>query len=76
MRDHAMRDAIHTASAGRYRETGIKRALFETLPIIRVWHERARQRRALGRLDDHLLRDIGLNRAEAILESRKPFWRA
>lgn len=36
----------------------------------------ARSRRALKHLDDHLLRDIGLNRAEAEAEMRRPFWDA
>jgi len=38
------------------------------------WQERARQRRALLGLDDHLLRDIGISRAEAEREGRKPLW--
>jgi uncharacterized protein YjiS (DUF1127 family) len=38
------------------------------------WRERARQRRRLSQLDDHFLRDIGLTRAEAEEEARKPFW--
>ncbi len=71
-----MCNEIHTAAAGQYREYGLKRAVFEALPVIRVWHERARQRRALARLDDRLLRDVGLSRAAAVLESGKPFWRA
>lgn len=37
--------------------------------------DRSRQRRALGRLDDHLLRDIGISRAAAAREARQPFWR-
>lgn len=37
--------------------------------------ERRRQRRALGELDDHLLRDIGISREQARCESRVPFWR-
>jgi uncharacterized protein YjiS (DUF1127 family) len=37
--------------------------------------ERVRQRRALAELDDRLLRDIGLTRADAWHEIRKPFWR-
>ncbi|NJS40254.1 MAG: DUF1127 domain-containing protein [Rhodobacteraceae bacterium] len=37
------------------------RALAATLRL----GERARMRRALRRLDDHLLRDVGLSRAEA-----------
>ena len=36
--------------------------------------ERARQRRALARLDDRLLNDIGVSRAEARHEARKLFW--
>jgi uncharacterized protein YjiS (DUF1127 family) len=35
---------------------------------------RRRQRLALRELDDHLLRDIGLSRAEAGRQASKPFW--
>lgn len=38
------------------------------------WRERSRQRRALLNLDDRLLRDIGVSRADAEREGRKPFW--
>jgi uncharacterized protein YjiS (DUF1127 family) len=40
------------------------------------WQERGRQRAALARFDDHLLRDIGVSREEAALECAKPVWRA
>lgn len=40
-----------------------------------VWLERARQRRQLRELSDHMLRDIGVTRADAWAESEKPFWR-
>ena len=36
---------------------------------------RARQRRTLGELDDAMLKDIGLTRAEVEHECAKPFWR-
>jgi uncharacterized protein YjiS (DUF1127 family) len=36
----------------------------------------ARSRRPLARLDDHLLRDIGLTRAEAEAEALRPAWDA
>lgn len=39
------------------------------------WLDRARERRALARLDDRMLADIGLGRAEAWAEADKPFWR-
>jgi uncharacterized protein YjiS (DUF1127 family) len=39
-----------------------------------VRYRRQRQRHDLATLDDRLLRDIGLSRADAEHESRKPFW--
>ena len=43
--------------------------------VLASWSDRARQRRRLTDLDDHLLRDIGKTRAEALREAGKPFWR-
>jgi uncharacterized protein YjiS (DUF1127 family) len=43
--------------------------------VVSLWHERARQRRHLARLDDRALRDIGVDRASAHFEASKPFWR-
>ena len=40
-----------------------------------IWYDRSRERRALLTLDDHLLRDIGLNQADVWREGQKPFWR-
>ncbi len=45
------------------------------LQLAAIWIERSRNRRALTRLDDHLLRDIGIWRAEAEREAARPFWR-
>jgi uncharacterized protein YjiS (DUF1127 family) len=41
-----------------------------------AWLERARQRRQLQQLGDHMLKDIGLSRADVEAETSKPFWRA
>lgn len=38
------------------------------------WSERSRQRAALGRLDERLLADIGVDRATAAAEANKAFW--
>jgi uncharacterized protein YjiS (DUF1127 family) len=41
------------------------------------WIERRRQRRTLRELaedNEHLLRDIGKSKAEALREAAKPFW--
>jgi uncharacterized protein YjiS (DUF1127 family) len=50
----------------------VKRAVDAVL----TWHERARERRQLMELSDHMLRDIGISRAEAFGEAEKPFWHA
>jgi uncharacterized protein YjiS (DUF1127 family) len=39
-----------------------------------LWHERSRQRRQLMALDDRMLSDIGVSRAEADEEGQKRFW--
>lgn len=39
------------------------------------WQDRTRQRHQLAGLDDHLLKDIGLSRADVARESAKSFWR-
>jgi uncharacterized protein YjiS (DUF1127 family) len=43
--------------------------------LVLTWHERARQRRQLRSLGTHMLRDIGLSRADVEGEAGKPFWR-
>jgi uncharacterized protein YjiS (DUF1127 family) len=41
-----------------------------------TWHRRLKDRIALQSLDDHMLRDIGLSRADIEREATKPFWKA
>ncbi len=45
-----------------------------TMTALRLWRERSAQRRALGKLDDRLLKDIGLTREQARRETLKLFW--
>ncbi len=51
---------------------GSLQSLFTTLA---TWHERARQRDELARLDPYLLKDIGVSAVDAQREAGKPFWR-
>jgi len=44
------------------------------ISTVALWLERSRSRRVLATLDRHQLRDIGVSRADALLESVKPFW--
>ena len=41
---------------------------------LRLWHDRARQRRQLAELPPERLVDIGASPAEVRLEAAKPFW--
>jgi uncharacterized protein YjiS (DUF1127 family) len=42
---------------------------------LREWRRRSRERAQLAELDDRVLKDIGLTRADAEFLSNKPFWR-
>jgi uncharacterized protein YjiS (DUF1127 family) len=50
------------------------RLSLDLLGTVLSWLERRRQRLALARLDDRMLKDIGLSRAEVEVELSKPFW--
>ncbi len=79
---------MHTISGTRSADGLLTRvvlfawAILETLWALAVyalmlfvtWQERVRERRALGSLDDRMLRDIGISRADADREIRKRFW--
>ena len=45
------------------------------LATLREWRRRARDRAELATLEDRMLKDIGLTRADAEFLSNKPFWR-
>ena len=45
-----------------------------SLALLWAWNERARQRWQLRELDDRMLQDIGVTRADAEAEWDKPFW--
>jgi uncharacterized protein YjiS (DUF1127 family) len=56
--------------------SAVRRGLIRIAEAFLTWHDRARERRALMELSDHMLRDIGISRAEAHGEAAKPFWRS
>ncbi|MGH6904284.1 MAG: DUF1127 domain-containing protein [Geminicoccaceae bacterium] len=68
----------YTTLAGQsrtYRPT--HRALWtQAGEVLLTWLERTRQRRQLGQLSPHMLKDIGLSRADVEAEVTKPFWQA
>jgi uncharacterized protein YjiS (DUF1127 family) len=62
--------------AGRMADRSMSEAaIVRSAELLHSWLERARQRRRLGQLSDHMLKDIGLSRADVESETAKPFWR-
>jgi uncharacterized protein YjiS (DUF1127 family) len=51
-----------------------RRTLIASFEQLLLWQERASQRHRLSMAEDHMLRDVGLSRAEVAREIKKPFW--
>ena len=64
---------LERATAGRPAER-LRAALSWVILTLLRWQELARQRRALGAMSDHMLKDLGLTRADALREAGRPFW--
>jgi uncharacterized protein YjiS (DUF1127 family) len=65
--------------AGAVRDPALRRAMgwpiaTALIELFSVWLDRVRQRRQLYALDDRMLRDIGLTRADVEFEAHKHFW--
>jgi uncharacterized protein YjiS (DUF1127 family) len=71
----ATRSDLGEARAGR-QDWSWLRAMQRAAQRVLTWHERARQRRALECLSDHMLRDIGLTRTDVLAEATKRFWQS
>lgn len=48
---------------------------FHPLATLRQWRRRSHERRELAGLDETMLHDIGISRAEALYLANKPFWK-
>lgn len=48
---------------------------FHPLATLREWRRRSHERRELASLNESVLHDIGLSRAEAVYLANKPFWK-
>lgn len=66
----------HRACVAPTRRRAEANLFLRVAETVATWRERARQRSTLRGLQDDLLRDIGISRADAYEEGRKPFWRA
>jgi uncharacterized protein YjiS (DUF1127 family) len=62
-----------TAGAAGQPVERLRAALSWVILTLLRWQELARQRRALARLDDRMLKDLGLTRADALREAGRRF---
>ena len=68
----------HTTQARPGQRSGVLAlgdAWDHTVATLREWCRRIREREELAQLDERMLKDIGLTRADARFLSNKPFWR-
>jgi uncharacterized protein YjiS (DUF1127 family) len=55
---------------------GIVRLLKAAINRLAEWRERSEQRKHLAGMNERMLKDVGISRADAAREANKPFWRA
>jgi uncharacterized protein YjiS (DUF1127 family) len=73
-----VRAATRRPRRGGARHAKPSTAFRRIIGLLRLWRERMRSRRQLRNLcelDDHVLQDIGWDRAALRFEAEKPFWR-
>lgn len=66
--------APETSLYGREFSRALQRLATQVFSTLLEWEERARQRRQLSELDNRMLKDVGLTRADVSRELEKPFW--
>jgi len=68
-------DTSEKISPERVIETPKKKNLIERIfSTLLLWQQNYASRRELAILSQQQLKDIGINRSEALEEARKPFW--
>lgn len=76
MKMHMNQNGSAALSAKRGAPSTISALLGDATNLINMWRWRRRERRAIGELDDHMLRDIGLSRLAAEQIAARAFWKA
>src|SRR5262245_38734174 len=63
-------------SAHRSAPSALSTLLGDAGNMLNLWRWRRHERRTIRHLDDHMLRDIGLDRVTAESIGARPFWKA
>ncbi|SMF32534.1 Uncharacterized conserved protein YjiS, DUF1127 family [Tistlia consotensis] len=67
--------AARRPGARFYPRISLADGLLGLVRLLLLWQERANERLRLREMDDHMLKDIGISRVDALREGEKPFWR-
>jgi uncharacterized protein YjiS (DUF1127 family) len=52
----------------------LREAVLRSIRTIRQWNRNQKTRKALLNMSNHMLKDIGLSRVDAMQEGKKAFW--
>jgi uncharacterized protein YjiS (DUF1127 family) len=66
----------HYHPSSRSVDLGGRSLLARAAATLRLWRKRVREKRALERLDERDLHDIGVSYSDVYAELRRPFWRS
>jgi uncharacterized protein YjiS (DUF1127 family) len=69
--DNVVQQTAVSVAHGKLVVTNIGNRL---LDLYFQWQQRRHSREALAQMSDHMLKDIGISRYDAVNESSKPFW--
>jgi uncharacterized protein YjiS (DUF1127 family) len=67
--------AMTTLILQQHQKYPLTQKLSTVMNVLQLWMARHQQRKQLALLDEHELKDIGLNRVDVIAETEKPFWK-
>ena len=70
-----MVDSIDVQQGVKHLLSVLNRQLQKGFKQLKLFYQRANQRRQLVEMEDRVLKDIGISRSEALEEARKPFWK-
>jgi uncharacterized protein YjiS (DUF1127 family) len=68
-------EAIREAAPAEFPYPRVRNLLLEMARCVWRWQERARERRHLADMTDHMRADVGLNAVWTPHEANKPFWK-
>ena len=68
-------NCLHTTAVTPAPVPSLRDGLRAARELLRTWHQRARERSELRRLDERQLRDINVRAEDVLREAYKPFWR-